>query len=90
MKYILIAFIKLYRRTLSKIIQPACRFTPSCSAYAIEALERFGAVRGCYLTLSRVVRCNPFSEGGEDNVPLVFSWRRTRTGITSYNIREGD
>ncbi|MCL1823533.1 MAG: membrane protein insertion efficiency factor YidD [Oscillospiraceae bacterium] len=75
MKYIFIAFIKLYRITLSKIIPPACRFTPSCSMYAITAFERFGTVRGGYLTLRRLARCNPFSPGGEDNVPVIFKWR---------------
>jgi hypothetical protein len=69
MKYILIALIKLYRITLSKIIPSSCRFTPSCSVYAIEAIERFGAVKGGYLSLRRIIRCNPFSEGGEDKVP---------------------
>jgi len=76
MKYILIGFIKLYRLTLSKILPPSCRFTPSCSAYAIIALQRFGAVKGGFLTLKRIARCNPFSPGGEDNVPDVFTWRR--------------
>jgi hypothetical protein len=69
MKYIFIAFIKLYRVTLSKILPSSCRFTPSCSAYAIVALERFGAVKGGFLSLKRIVRCNPFSEGGYDPVP---------------------
>jgi len=76
MKYIFIAFVKLYRITLSKILPPSCRFTPSCSAYAIEALERFGAVKGGYLSFRRIVRCNPFSAGGYEPVPLVFTWRR--------------
>jgi hypothetical protein len=69
MKYILIALIKLYRITLSKIIPTSCRFTPSCSVYAITAIERFGAVRGGFLTVKRIARCNPFSKGGEDLVP---------------------
>ncbi|MCL2638097.1 MAG: membrane protein insertion efficiency factor YidD [Oscillospiraceae bacterium] len=76
MKYIFIALIKLYRITLSKIIPSSCRFTPSCSAYALIAFERFGAVKGGFLTLKRIARCNPFSAGGEDNVPLVFKWRK--------------
>jgi hypothetical protein len=76
MKYIFIAIVKLYRMTLSKIIPPSCRFTPSCSAYAIEALERFGAVRGGFLSFVRIVRCNPFSAGGYDPVPLVFTMKR--------------
>jgi len=69
MKYILIAFIKLYRLTLSKIIPPSCRFTPSCSVYAVTALERFGTVKGGYLAFKRIIRCNPFSAGGLDEVP---------------------
>ncbi|MDR2532016.1 MAG: membrane protein insertion efficiency factor YidD [Oscillospiraceae bacterium] len=84
MKYVFIAFIKLYRITLSKIIPPSCRFTPSCSVYAITALERFGAVKGGYLSLKRIIRCNPFSLGGEDTVPLIFSWRKIiKEGETS-------
>jgi putative membrane protein insertion efficiency factor len=69
MKYILIAIIKLYRITISKIKPSSCRFTPSCSAYAITALERFGAVKGGFLSFKRIIRCNPFSAGGEDLVP---------------------
>ncbi|MCL2077230.1 MAG: membrane protein insertion efficiency factor YidD [Oscillospiraceae bacterium] len=75
MKYIFIAFIRLYRITLSKILPPSCRFTPSCSAYAITALERFGVVKGGYLAFRRLIRCNPYN-GGEDNVPQVFTWRQ--------------
>ncbi|NLJ17065.1 MAG: membrane protein insertion efficiency factor YidD [Clostridiales bacterium] len=69
MKYLMIAIIKLYRMTLSKVLPPSCRFTPSCSEYAIIAVERFGAVKGGYLALKRIIRCNPFSEGGYDPVP---------------------
>lgn len=69
MKYLMIGIIKLYRMTLSKVLPPSCRFTPSCSEYAIIAVERFGAVKGGYLALKRIIRCNPFSEGGYDPVP---------------------
>ncbi|MCL2697260.1 MAG: membrane protein insertion efficiency factor YidD [Oscillospiraceae bacterium] len=69
MKHLFIAIIKLYRITLSKIIPSSCRFTPSCSVYAITALERFGVVKGGFLSFKRIVRCNPFSEGGDDPVP---------------------
>lgn len=69
MKYLLIGLIKLYRVTLSKILPPSCRFTPSCSEYAIIAIGRFGAVKGGYLSLKRIIRCNPFSKGGHDPVP---------------------
>ena len=74
MKYIFIAIIKLYRITLSKILPPSCRFTPSCSQYGITAISRFGAVKGGILTLMRIARCNPFSEGGYDPVPWEYSF----------------
>lgn len=69
MKYLFIGLIKFYRVTLSKILPPSCRFTPSCSEYAIIAIGRFGAVKGGYLSLKRIIRCNPFCEGGHDPVP---------------------
>jgi hypothetical protein len=72
MKYLLIALIKLYRITISKIKPPCCRFYPTCSAYGIEAIRRFGAVKGGYLTVRRIVRCNPFNAGGYDPVPQEF------------------
>ena len=71
MKYILIGFIKLYQVTLSKILPPVCRFTPSCSRYAVTALERFGVFKGGYLAFRRVLRCHPFHAGGYDPVPDV-------------------
>ena len=72
MKYLLIALIKLYRMTISKLKPPCCRFYPTCSAYGIEAIRRFGAVKGGCLTVRRIARCNPFSAGGADPVPEEF------------------
>lgn len=72
MKYVLLFFVKIYRMTFSKWIPRCCRFTPSCSQYAMTAIQRFGAVKGGYLTMRRLIRCNPFSEGGLDNVPDQF------------------
>lgn len=72
MKYIFIGIIKLYRMTLSKILPPVCRFTPSCSQYALTAIGRFGAVRGGILAFWRICRCNPYGKGGEDPVPETF------------------
>lgn len=69
MKYLLILLIKLYRRTLSKMLPPVCRFYPSCSAYALTAVSKYGFFKGGFLALRRIVRCNPFSEGGYDPVP---------------------
>ena len=72
MKYILIGIVHLYRLTLSKILPPCCRFYPSCSQYGLTALSRFGAIKGGYLTIRMIIRCNPFNEGGYDPVPEEF------------------
>lgn len=69
MKYPLIALVWLYRRILSPLKPPVCRFDPTCSAYAIEALRCHGAVRGSWLTIRRILRCHPFCENGYDPVP---------------------
>lgn len=65
----LICFVKAYKRYVSPILPPSCIYKPTCSEYAIEALRRYGALRGGWLTLSRLVRCNPFHKGGYDPVP---------------------
>ncbi|ASF45379.1 membrane protein insertion efficiency factor YidD [Methylovulum psychrotolerans] len=69
MRFILIALIKFYRYFVSPLLGPNCRFYPSCSQYSLEALSRYGAVIGCYLTLKRLLKCHPFHEGGIDPVP---------------------
>ncbi len=61
--------IRLYQCTLSPLIGPACRFEPSCSQYAIEAIRRFGVARGCWLAVCRIGRCHPWHSGGYDPVP---------------------
>jgi len=61
--------LRFYRRWISPLLLPRCRFYPSCSAYSLEALETHGSVRGCWLSLRRVLRCNPFNPGGFDPVP---------------------
>lgn len=75
---VLVGLVKAYRLTLSPWIGGACRFTPTCSLYSIEALEKHGAAAGSYLTLSRIARCNPWCEGGHDPVPQakprLFGW----------------
>jgi len=63
-----IALIRAYRRFLSPLLPPACRFEPSCSRYALEAVERHGALRGSALALRRLARCHPFHPGGYDPV----------------------
>ena len=65
----LLLLIKIYRATLGKILPPSCRFYPSCSGYAMEAIERHGALRGARLSIFRLLRCHPFHPGGFDPVP---------------------
>jgi uncharacterized protein len=65
----LILLVRAYQIALSPLLPASCRYYPSCSAYAIEALERHGALRGGWLTLRRLARCHPFRPGGYDPVP---------------------
>ena len=69
MKYVMIWLVKLYRKYISPLKPPCCRFTPSCSAYALEAFTKRGFFIGFILSTWRVLRCNPFSKGGYDPVP---------------------
>jgi putative membrane protein insertion efficiency factor len=66
---ILIAFIRVYQYAISPMLGPRCRYYPSCSQYAVEALREHGAFRGLGLASWRLLRCNPFSNGGYDPVP---------------------
>jgi hypothetical protein len=63
-----ITLIKAYRRFVSPMLPPACRFTPSCSLYTLQAVERYGLIRGSLMGGRRVLRCHPFSKGGFDPV----------------------
>lgn len=85
MRRFLIACIRLYQRTFSKMKAPCCRFYPTCSAYALEAIRRFGALKGGILSIRRILRCNPFCRGGIDPVPEEFRWHypRKKTGTDS-------
>ncbi len=76
----LIFVIRLYQRTISRVLPPTCRFHPACSAYMAEAVEVHGVGRGLLLGLWRIVRCNPFSRGGDDPVPPVADARRRPQG----------
>ena len=61
--------IRFYRRRISPGLPPTCRFIPTCSEYAIEAVTKYGAVKGGYLAIRRILRCHPFHPGGYDPVP---------------------
>ena len=69
MKKVLIWLVRFYQQAISPRKPPCCKYIPACSQYALEALERFGAVKGTALAVWRVLRCNPFSRGGYDPVP---------------------
>lgn len=69
MKHLAIFLVKLYRKFISPMKPPCCRFNPTCSQYAIEAFKEWGFICGLGLTVWRVLRCNPFCRGGDDPVP---------------------
>ncbi|MCR4841284.1 MAG: membrane protein insertion efficiency factor YidD [Lachnospiraceae bacterium] len=70
MKKLLIKFIRFYQRRLSGMKRvPTCIYTPTCSQYAIEAIEKYGSIKGTYLAVRRILRCHPFRKGGYDPVP---------------------
>jgi putative membrane protein insertion efficiency factor len=69
MTQLALGLIKFYQNTVSKVMPSVCRFQPTCSQYALEAIKRHGFARGSWLAAKRIARCNPFSEGGYDPVP---------------------
>jgi hypothetical protein len=75
MKALLLALLRAYRYLLSPWIGGSCRYWPTCSEYAQEAIETHGAGRGSYMTLTRLARCHPYGSGGVDPVPAQFRWR---------------
>ena len=73
MAHLLAALVRLYQLLLSPVLSPNCRYLPTCSAYAIEALRTHGALRGSWLALARVLRCHPWGQWGYDPVPEAKS-----------------
>ncbi len=69
MKKAFMATIRFYQREISPLCPPRCRYIPTCSEYALEAVEKYGAIKGTFLATKRILRCNPFHKGGYDPVP---------------------
>ncbi|WP_404429052.1 membrane protein insertion efficiency factor YidD [Sutcliffiella horikoshii] len=69
MKHVFLFIIRFYRKFISPLTPPTCRFYPTCSHYGMEAIGRFGAIKGGWLTIKRILKCHPFHPGGIDHVP---------------------
>jgi putative membrane protein insertion efficiency factor len=78
MRHVLMAGVTFYRRAISPLLPARCRFYPSCSHYALQALERHGAAKGTLLTVKRIARCHPFHPGGVDEVPPLETNEQTK------------
>ncbi len=72
MKYLFVYLIKIYRWVISPFFPPTCRFYPTCSEYAQEAFQKFGTLKGGWLSVKRILKCHPFKPGGFDPVPENF------------------
>ncbi|WP_141433789.1 membrane protein insertion efficiency factor YidD [Bacillus sp. 03113] len=75
MKFLFIAIIRFYQTVISPFTPPTCRFYPTCSQYGLEAIKKYGAIKGGWLTLKRLVKCHPFHPGGIDPVPKQWSMK---------------
>ncbi|MGD9943850.1 MAG: membrane protein insertion efficiency factor YidD [Burkholderiaceae bacterium] len=89
MKGLLAGLIRFYRVAISPMLPPRCRFLPTCSDYALQAIERHGAVAGGWLALKRLARCHPFAQGGLDEVPESVPGRSLRASLRCACHRPG-
>ncbi|MBC7194806.1 MAG: membrane protein insertion efficiency factor YidD [Caldisericia bacterium] len=69
MKKLVLFLIRFYQKVISPLFPPSCRYTPTCSQYTFEAVQKYGVLKGLFLGIKRILRCNPFFPGGEDPVP---------------------
>lgn len=69
MKWIALLLIRIYQNTFSRVMPPSCRFTPSCSVYGYQAIEKYGLFKGGWMAVKRISRCHPWHPGGYDPVP---------------------
>lgn len=90
MKHPLIWLIRLYQKYISSRTPPSCKYYPVCSVYGIQAINRFGAFKGTFMTIWRILRCNPFSKGGYDPVPERKSGDRKSPKRIEYKRRGED
>ena len=81
MKKLVLALIRFYRKKISPLKKPCCRFRPTCSTYALLAVEKHGALKGSLMAIARIIRCNPYCRGGYDPVPERFT---LRSGVGKY------
>lgn len=88
MKKILISIIRFYQQHISPATPPSCRYHPTCSSYALEAVDKHGALKGGVMSTARIIRCNPFVEGGVDKVPDHFTLGRNPANIGEHYIPE--
>lgn len=86
MKKIFTSMIRFYQKHISPLTPPSCRYYPTCSTYALEAVEKHGALQGGTMAAARILRCNPFVEGGVDEVPDYFTVRRNPENINDLYI----
>lgn len=90
MKYIAIALINFYRKIISPLFPAKCKYYPTCSAYALTAVKRFGFIRGTMLAVWRILRCNPWSMGGIDPVPEKFTFKVKKFDYDSLDKEENN
>jgi len=78
MKRIFMMLVRVYQKFISPLKPPSCRYYPTCSQYSIQAFNKHGVIKGLYLTIRRLIRCNPYSAGGIDYVPEDFHFIKKR------------